>query len=75
MISCVRFQWPSIRCRYYICDKKLLAMGWKEEETWEKGLPETIDWYLKNGFAAYWENGNMDAALVPHPTLTASLAK
>jgi UDP-glucose 4,6-dehydratase len=59
-------------CRYYICDKKLLALGWRELETWEEGLPETIEWYLKNGKAGYWENGNMDAALVPHPTLTAS---
>ena len=30
--------------RYYICDKKLLALGWKEEETWEEGIGETIDW-------------------------------
>jgi dTDP-D-glucose 4,6-dehydratase len=61
--------------RYYICDKKLLALGWSEQETWESGLPETIDWYLKNGTAGYWENGNVDAALVAHPTLTATLAK
>jgi dTDP-D-glucose 4,6-dehydratase len=59
-------------CRYYICDKKLLALGWKEEETWEHGLAETIDWYIKNGFGTYWENGNVEAALVPHPTLTAT---
>jgi dTDP-D-glucose 4,6-dehydratase len=65
----------SFTFRYYICDKKLLALGWKEEETWEDGLTETIDWYLKNGFATYWENGNVEAALVAHPTLTAHLAK
>jgi dTDP-D-glucose 4,6-dehydratase len=58
--------------RYYICDKKLLSLGWKEEETWEKGLKETIEWYLDNGFATYWENGNVEAALTAHPTLTAS---
>ena len=28
--------------------------------------------FIKNGFATYWENGNVEAALVPHPTLTAS---
>ena len=33
-----------VSCRYYICDKKLLALGWKEEETWKEGLTETIDW-------------------------------
>jgi dTDP-D-glucose 4,6-dehydratase len=59
-------------CRYYICDKKLLSLGWKEEETWEHGLKETIDWYLANGFSTYWENGNVEAALSAHPTLTAS---
>lgn len=61
-----------ILCSYYICDKKLLALGWKEEETWEDGLTETIEWYLSHGLATYWENGNVEAALVAHPTLTAS---
>jgi UDP-glucose 4,6-dehydratase len=61
-------------CRYYICDKKLLALGWKEEEEWETGLPETIDWFIKYGNTGYWENGNMEAALVAHPTLAASKA-
>ena len=28
--------------------------------------------YIKNGFGTYWENGNVEAALVPHPTLTAT---
>ena len=28
--------------------------------------------FIKNGFGTYWENGNVEAALVPHPTLTAS---
>lgn len=50
--------------RYYICDKKLLALGWAEEVEWEKGLAETIKWYLDNGFASYWENGDVEAALV-----------
>jgi hypothetical protein len=63
-----------LTCRYYICDKKLLALGWKEEETWEAGLAETIDWYINNGLSTYWENGNVEAALVPHPTLTGSSA-
>ena len=58
--------------RYYICDKKLLALGWAEKETWEAGLRETVEWYLKNGFATYWENGNVEAALTAHPTLAAS---
>ena len=54
--------------RYYICDNKLLSLGWKETTTWEEGLKKTIDWYLKNGFGNYWDNGNVEAALQPHPT-------
>jgi dTDP-D-glucose 4,6-dehydratase len=61
-------------CRYFICDKKLLALGWQEEETWEEGLVETINWYLEHGSREYWENGNMEAALVPHPTLAGSVS-
>jgi nucleoside-diphosphate-sugar epimerase len=30
--------------RYYICDKKLLSLGWKETVTWEEGLARTIEW-------------------------------
>jgi dTDP-D-glucose 4,6-dehydratase len=66
------FSKACILCSYYICDKKLLALGWKEEETWEEGLTETIKWYLAHGLATYWENGNVEAALAAHPTLTAS---
>jgi dTDP-D-glucose 4,6-dehydratase len=43
--------------RYFICDKKLLSLGWKEETPWEEGLQLTVDWYLKHGFAEYWDNG------------------
>lgn len=50
--------------RYYICDKKLLALGWQEKKDWESGIEETIKWYIDNGFASYWENGNVEAALV-----------
>jgi hypothetical protein len=59
--------------RYFICDKKLLALGWREEVDWETGLARTIAWYRgAGGKRAYWENGDMDAALEPHPTLQAS---
>jgi hypothetical protein len=74
---CITLMQSALARRYYICDKKLLALGWKEEETWEHGLGETIDWYIKTwkeGFGSYWENGNVEAALVPHPTLTGSAA-
>ncbi|KDD73904.1 NAD dependent epimerase/dehydratase [Helicosporidium sp. ATCC 50920] len=55
--------------RYYICDKKLLELGWKEDTTWEEGLQKTIDWYSKHGDTAYWNNGDVESALVAHPTL------
>jgi UDP-glucose 4,6-dehydratase len=56
--------------RYFICDKKLLGLGWREEVTWEEGLERTIRWYKEiGGKRSYWENGDMDAALAPHPTL------
>ena len=52
---------------YYICDKKLAKLGWTEKTSWEEGLRKTIDWYLANGFASYWENGDVENALRPHP--------
>lgn len=56
--------------RYYICDKKLLALGWKEKTSWEEGLAKTIQWYSTVGCKPeYWENGDMNMALVPHPSL------
>jgi len=53
--------------RYFICDKKLAALGWKEQTSWQDGLRKTIDWYLANGFGDYWENGDIENALRPHP--------
>ena len=59
--------------RYYICDNKLAQLGWRERTTWEEGLKKTVDWYLKHGLAAYWDNGNVEAALQPHPVMPAAL--
>jgi UDP-glucose 4,6-dehydratase len=58
--------------RYYICDNKLAALGWVERTSWEEGLRRTVDWYLKHGFASYWDNGSVEAALQPHPVLRAT---
>jgi UDP-glucose 4,6-dehydratase len=60
--------------RYFICDNKLGTLGWKECTDWEEGLRKTVDWYLKHGFADYWDNGNVEAALQPHPTAPTSLS-
>lgn len=56
--------------RYFICDQKLTALGWRQRTTWEEGLKKTAEWYLKHGCEDYWDNGNAKAALDPHPTLT-----
>lgn len=56
--------------RYFICDRKLLSMGWSESVNWQEGLKQTIDWYLgKGGDPAYWENGDMQSALAAHPRM------
>lgn len=54
--------------RYYICDKKLALLGWREEHDWDMGLKKTIDWYLRHTHAQeYWEHGDLEVALRPHP--------
>lgn len=56
--------------RYFICDKKLIAMGWKESVGWQQGLKQTIDWYLgAGGKPEYWENGDINMALAAHPRM------
>lgn len=52
--------------RYYICDKKLAALGWVEKTSWEEGLKKTIDWYLEHGFESRWV-GDVERALAAHP--------
>ena len=52
--------------RYYICDKKLSALGWTEKTSWEAGLKKTIDWYLEHGFESRWV-GDVERALAAHP--------
>ena len=52
--------------RYYICDKKLAALGWMEKTSWEEGLKKTIDWYLEHGFESRWV-GDVERALAAHP--------
>lgn len=57
------------RRRYFICDKKLAALGWSEKTGWEEGLRRTVEWYLKHSCGRYWDNGDMERALDAHPTL------
>ena len=63
-------QRPQAACRYFICDKKLAALGWREKTSWKDGLRRTVDWYLAHGFASYWENGDVEnVRLLPHVLL------
>jgi UDP-glucose 4,6-dehydratase len=56
--------------RYFICDKKLLQIGWQETIDWSTGLKQTIEWYLgEGGTPVYWQNGEMDDALTAHPRM------
>eukprot|EP00912_Choanoflagellata_sp_UC4_P000789 UC4_evm5s494 len=49
--------------RYFMSNKKLLSLGWKEETSWEEGLKMTADWYAAN--KNHWPN--LDVALSAHP--------
>ena len=55
--------------RYFIDDKKLAALGWKETTSWEDGLRRTVEWYLREGGSGYWDAADVEAALAPHPVL------
>jgi len=49
--------------RYYINSDKLLALGWKEEVSWEEGLEKTFNWYKLNSSRF----GDIESALAAHP--------
>ena len=52
--------------RYFIDCSKLNALGWEQKVSWEEGLKETIEWYIKNDDqSGYW--GDLSDALIPHP--------
>lgn len=53
--------------RYFIDCSKLHALGWKQLVSWEKGLQDTVRWYLSEDLSLYW--GNFACALSPHPVL------
>lgn len=49
--------------RYHINSDRLMALGWREEVTWQDGINKTVDWYRTNSSRF----GNIEAALVAHP--------
>jgi len=55
--------------RYFIDCSKLLALGWRQEKSWDVGLAETVRWYSNTDLSAYW--GEFAPALRPHPSASA----
>jgi UDP-glucose 4,6-dehydratase len=53
--------------RYFVCDEKLAALGWREKMSWEMGLAETVRWYLDRDSCLHWDADAVEAALRPHP--------
>lgn len=51
--------------RYFIDCSKLLALGWTQQISWERGLEETIRWYTTQDVSSYWPC--YKTALVAHP--------
>jgi len=49
--------------RYYLDCKRLNALGWKEEVSFEDGLQRTVEWYKK--YSGNWDD--VESALVAHP--------
>ena len=60
--------------RYFICDAKLAALGWKESTPWAEGLRRTVAWYARHGSGpgGFWDDADVEAALAPHPVLRVS---
>ncbi len=60
--------------RYFICDAKLGALGWREATPWADGLRATVRWYAAHGpGSGHWDDGDVEAALAPHPVLHSHL--
>ncbi|VFQ60432.1 unnamed protein product [Cuscuta campestris] len=55
--------------RYFLDDKKLKELGWKEKTSWEEGLKQTLEWYKKH--PDWW--GDVTAALHPHPSISTTI--
>jgi len=55
--------------RYFICDKKLAELGWRERTPWREGLRKTVQWYLGKGRDGYWDEALVEKTLQPHPEI------
>ncbi|BDA45547.1 Trifunctional UDP-glucose 4,6-dehydratase/UDP-4-keto-6-deoxy-D-glucose 3,5-epimerase/UDP-4-keto-L-rhamnose-reductase [Coccomyxa sp. Obi] len=54
--------------RYFVCDKKLASLGWREKTEWKQGLQKTVEWYTTQGFRDFWDNDAVEASLDAHPS-------
>jgi len=55
--------------RYFICDRKMHALGWRERTPWAEGLRRTVGWYLGEGARGRWGEAEVAEALRAHPEL------
>ena len=51
--------------RYFVCDRKLAALGWTPTTSWDEGFARTMAWYKEHG-ETHW--GDCTAALAAHPS-------
>lgn len=51
-----------------MCGKKMAGLGWKENTPWEEGLKKTIDWFTNCRIENYFDSGDIETALQPHPS-------
>lgn len=73
--------------RYYVCDAKLAALGWRERTPWDVGLRRTVDWYASHAPPAggagaedgaetgWWDAADVEAALAAHPSSREAVAR
>ena len=59
--------------RYNIDSTRLLALGWKEETTFQQGIANTVQWYtMKNEdgtMVECWPKHLIEQATVAHPRM------
>ena len=57
--------------RYFICDRKMMELGWTPKVSWTEGLATTAAWYADVGIE-YWMPDIATRALEAHPVVHAS---